>query len=91
MTSNANTSVLGGEEGAVRAVFGELSNAWANGDADVFAGLFTEDATGALAVPPSMIRPWRWYSSITLVSPVRTRREAVRSQGSVKRRASVSS
>jgi uncharacterized protein (TIGR02246 family) len=48
MTINADTSALAGEDSAVRAVFGELSKAWADGDTDAFAGWFTEDATGVL-------------------------------------------
>jgi uncharacterized protein (TIGR02246 family) len=48
MTINADTSALAGEDSAVRAVFGELSKAWATGDADAFAGWFTEEATAVL-------------------------------------------
>ncbi|MDT7606705.1 MAG: hypothetical protein QOG96_1208 [Pseudonocardiales bacterium] len=48
MTINADTSALAREDSAVRAVFGELSKAWATGDADAFAGWFTEEATAVL-------------------------------------------
>jgi hypothetical protein len=34
MTINADTSALAGEDSAVRAVFGELSKAWATGPQD---------------------------------------------------------
>jgi uncharacterized protein (TIGR02246 family) len=48
MTSNNATSVLAEEDSAVRAVFGEVSRAWADGDADAFARWYTENATAVL-------------------------------------------
>lgn len=47
MTSDT-TTILAGRDGAVRAVFGEVSAAWADGDADTFASWYTECATAVL-------------------------------------------
>jgi uncharacterized protein (TIGR02246 family) len=48
MTSNNATAVRSGEDSAVRAVFDELSKAWADGDVDAFTAWFTEGATVVL-------------------------------------------
>jgi uncharacterized protein (TIGR02246 family) len=47
MTSDT-TTVLAGADRAVRAVFDEVSAAWADGDADAFTGWYTEGATAVL-------------------------------------------
>jgi uncharacterized protein (TIGR02246 family) len=48
MASNNATSAPAGEDSAVRAVFGELSRAWADGDADAFTRWYTDEATAIL-------------------------------------------
>jgi uncharacterized protein (TIGR02246 family) len=45
MISNNSTSVLAGQDSAIRAVFDEVSSAWGDGDADAFAGWYADDAT----------------------------------------------
>jgi uncharacterized protein (TIGR02246 family) len=51
MTSNNATAVQAGDlenaaaSSGVRAVFGEVSRAWADGDADAFTSRYAEDAT----------------------------------------------
>ena len=45
MTSNTASLILAGQDSAVRAVFDEVSRAWADGDADAFVGWYADDAT----------------------------------------------
>jgi uncharacterized protein (TIGR02246 family) len=40
-----NTTIRSGEVSAVRAVFAEVSGAWADGDADAFAERYADDAS----------------------------------------------
>jgi uncharacterized protein (TIGR02246 family) len=44
----SGAGVVAGRDAAVRGVFAEVSRVWAVGDGDVFAGLYTEDATVVL-------------------------------------------
>ena len=46
MTTSASTT--GTQDRAVRAVFGQTSRAWADGDGDAFAAWYTPDATVVL-------------------------------------------
>jgi uncharacterized protein (TIGR02246 family) len=45
MTSNTAIPVLAGQDGAIRAVFDEVSSAWADGNADEFIASYAEEAT----------------------------------------------